>query len=105
MPLIRTNTLKDTLYAVSQLDRPDPCIYSITDGKWKWYDYRLFDLQNDPRERYDVYADNKEIAEFLEARLNEIVSFRQIFLNNQTRLKKERMNADLKEKLKSLGYL
>ena len=105
MPLIRDNNLKDELYIVSQLDRPEYNIASIRKGKWKWYDYQLFDLLKDPEEKYNVYVDNKQIAASLESKLKEIVDFSKISYTKSNKIKKEEMSTDLEEQLKSLGYL
>lgn len=103
MSLIKREVTTE-LFSVSQIDS-DLSISSIRTNKWKWYDGMLFDLENDFGETMDVAEDNKEIAEFLKNKLNEIINSNKFINVEGQKAEKVEINKELKEQLKALGYL
>jgi len=107
--LIKGEKFEETLFALSQKDLVGYPSSSLRTNRWKWHeDYEerlLFNLENDPLEERDVSSENKEIVEFLENKLNEIINSKEFSRVVNEDIEKVHIDDDLQEQLRSLGYL
>jgi arylsulfatase A-like enzyme len=92
------------IFSISQRDmletyRSD--FWSITDGRWKLYRGRLFDLAEDPAEIRDVSNSLPEIKATFRRRALRLLPP----LSERRMIEPAKMSEELKKKLKALGYL
>jgi arylsulfatase A-like enzyme len=104
VPLMKGRPPKKPVLAISQRDMQttyDPAYWSVMTRKWKLYDNRLYNLLQDPGEMKDVSAANPDLKKELE---NYALRY---LKRKKTKFppKKITLDRDLKEKLKTLGYL
>lgn len=83
-------------WAISQMDGRDSS--SIRNQDWKLWDERLFDLEQDPDETWDVAFQHRDVAEALEQRRDEALA--EAAEGEAVELPPEEV-----ERLKALGYL
>lgn len=92
-------------FLISQRDHPDeytdPRYWAILSGKWKLYDDRLYDLENDPGERTDVSGQHPELKESLATTALKFMSEKP----GELQRTRSEMDEELKKRLKSLGYI
>jgi arylsulfatase A-like enzyme/Tfp pilus assembly protein PilF len=62
----------------------------------------LFDLENDPRERYNLFAENRAMASECKRRLDEIVT---AFTRKQPQKDPPKLSEEALNKLRALGYI
>lgn len=104
LPLARGKRPKEPLYAVSQRDMLETYpsgFWSITDGKWKLFDAKLFDLENDPQEKTDVSAAHPDLKLKLRRRVLRMMGKSRV----EALQEKAKVDEALKERLRSLGYI
>jgi arylsulfatase A-like enzyme len=73
---------------------------AIRTPEWKLYDRSLFHLATDPGEKHDVAKDNVDVFRALRERMKEIASSRPA-----PRARTAAPDEDLRERLRSLGYV
>ena len=103
--LIRGKEREKGIFLISQRDRPheytDPRYWTIISDRWKVYDNRLYDLENDPDERIDVSAQHEELKE-------NVIKIALGFMSKKPgefQKTKSIMDEELKQRLRSLGYI
>lgn len=104
VPPMRGRRLPEPLFSISQRDMLETYrseFWSITDGTWKLYNGRLYDLASDPREMRDVSASQPEIKDRFRRRALRMLPP----ANLRERLEPAKMSPGLIERLKALGYL
>jgi arylsulfatase A-like enzyme len=103
--IIKGKKKEKGIFLISQRDHPheyaDPRYWAIISDGWKVYDDRLYDLENDPGERLDVSDQHEELKETLVKMALEYMSGKP----GQHKKTKSEMDEDLKNRLKSLGYI
>jgi arylsulfatase A-like enzyme len=92
-------------FLISQRDHPDeyadPRYWAIVSDKWKLYDDRLYDLENDPGERTDVSGQHRELKESLAMTALKFMSEKP----GEHQKARSEMDEELIKRLKSLGYI
>jgi arylsulfatase A-like enzyme len=93
--------------AYLELHPPNPALRALVSDRWKLvlasHDRaELYDLRSDPGERRDVAADNRKVAELLEARFNDW--FRSLPEPPEAGDFSSRDQKDI-EKLRAIGYV
>ena len=73
---------------------------AVRTDRWKWYEGRLYDLENDPGERRDVASLHPEVEHDLEGRLMASLRSREIAAATPVS-----MPVAVAEQLRALGYL
>ena len=103
-PLIRGKIKKMELFAISQRDMLEtfnPSYWSIMNEKWKLYDSKLYDLENDPQELIDQSVSHKALKSMLWEQAERFLRQTPVHTSGE----KVKLSDELKEKLKSLGYI
>jgi arylsulfatase A-like enzyme len=102
-PLIQGKTDNLELLAISQRDMREtkPEFWSIMNEKWKLYNGKLYDLENDPQELIDQSADHADLKAMLWKHAEDYLEKDPVQTSNE----KVKLSDGLKEKLKSLGYI
>jgi arylsulfatase A-like enzyme len=89
---------------------------AVIDGRWKlihtgkvWredlHDYELFDLEQDPEERLNLYGHNPVVAQYLKRRLNGwALAQKKLFALGKEDIEKTLTEKEIEE-LKALGYI
>lgn len=104
VPLMKGIPPKKLIFAISQRDMKQTYVsayWSVMTQKWKLYDAKLFNLLNDPGELKDVSKSHEDLKTNLQ-------KYALIYLkrkNEKSPAKKVVLDDELREKLKSLGYL
>ena len=104
VPLIKGVPPKKLVFAISQRDMKQtyvPAYWSVMTPKWKLYNAKLFDLLNDPGELTDVAKTHEDLKTSLQ-------KYALKYLKRKSKkfpVKKVVLDDELREKLKSLGYL
>jgi arylsulfatase A-like enzyme len=73
---------------------------AIRTRKWKLYDSKLFDLENDPSELKDVSSEYPEVMKILSQKLDEILASSETQISGRT----IELDEETKEQLEALGY-
>lgn len=105
LPLMKGRRLKEDIVVISQLDAPEtfvPMAWTIIYRKWKLYNLKLYNLITDPVELIDLARENKDLVKKLNRYTTDYLNRN---MPGTTSSKKVKLDKDLKEKLKSLGYV
>jgi arylsulfatase A-like enzyme len=86
-------------WAVAGIDG-SPRAAAVRTRHWKWYDGRLYDLEHDPRETRDTAERHPDVERDLAGKLVAILRSREFAPTTWVD-----STADLKEELKTLGYV
>jgi arylsulfatase A-like enzyme len=95
---------KKPVFAISQRDMQQTYVsayWSIMTRKWKLYDSKLYDLLNDPGELKDISISHEDLK-------TNLLKYALKYLKRKSEkfpVKKVVLDDELREKLKSLGYL
>ena len=102
---IRGKKEKAGRFLFAQRDHPqeytDPRFWAIMNQRWKLYNDRLFDLENDPSEKMDVSEDYQELKKSL---AKAALDFMAAEPGNFDKAK-IKLDEELKKRLRSLGYI
>jgi len=105
VPLLLGDNNAGERFIIAQMDRPDnfadPENWALVTDRWKIYKDALYDLKNDPGEMIDFSSEYPELKESLKRVALEYMTERL----SKVREKKIELDDELKEKLKSLGYI
>lgn len=104
VPLIKGIPPKKPVFAISQRDMQQTYVsayWSVMTRKWKLYDAKLYDILNDPGELKDIAAAHEELKTSLQKYALKYMKRR----DKKFTGKKITLDDELREKLKSLGYL
>lgn len=104
VPLMKGKEPKKPVFAISQRDMPEtyvPAYWSVMTRRWKLYNAKLYDLSNDPGELKDVAGTHEELKTSLQKYARKYIKRK----NEKLPVKKVILDDELREKLKSLGYL
>jgi len=104
VPLMKGIPPKKLVFTISQRDMQktyDSAYWSVTTRKWKLYDSKLYDLLNDPGELKDIAGSHEDLKTNLQKYALKYIKRK----NEKFPVKKVILDDDLREKLKSLGYL
>jgi arylsulfatase A-like enzyme len=104
VPLIKGIPPKKLVFAISQRDMKQtyvPAYWSVMTQKWKLYNAKLFDLFNDPGELEDVSKSHEDLKTSLQKYALKYLKRK----SEKFPVKKVVLDDELREKLKSLGYL
>lgn len=102
--LIKGIPPKKVVFAISQRDMQQTYVsdyWSVMTRKWKLYNAKLFNLLNDPGELKDVSKSHKDLKTSLQKYAIKYIRRK----NEKFPVKKVVLDNELREKLKSLGYL
>ena len=92
----------EPLVAVARVDqKSENPAEAVRTGRWKWSAGELFDLANDPGERFDVLLDNVGLAAALEGHLEAIRER----MAGRAEAEVIELDAGTVEELEALGYL
>lgn len=95
---------KKLVFAISQRDMQQTYVspyWSVMTRKWKLYDAKLYDLLNDPAELKDIARTHEDLKTSLQKYALKYIKRR----DKKFSAKKVVLDDNLREKLKSLGYL
>jgi arylsulfatase A-like enzyme len=104
VPLMKGIPPKKLVFAISQRDMQKTSVsayWSVMTRKWKLYDAKLFNLLNDPGELKDVSRSHEDLKTNLQKYALKYIKRK----NKKFTAKKVTLDDELREKLKSLGYL
>jgi len=104
VPLMKGMPPKKPVFAISQRDMPQAYVsayWSVMTRKWKLYDAKLYDLLNDPGELKDVAGAHEDLKTSLQKYALKYIKR----ISKKFHVKKVVLDDELREKLKSLGYL
>jgi arylsulfatase A-like enzyme len=104
VPLMKGIPPKKLVFAISQRDMQKTSVsayWSVMTRKWKLYDAKLFNLLNDPGELKDVSKSHEDLKTNLQKYALKYIKRK----NKKFTAKKVTLDDELREKLKSLGYL
>jgi len=73
---------------------------AVSTSRWKWYEGRLFDLAEDPRETHDVVSLHPDVERDLSGRLLAMMRSRETAMTTPVQVQ-----ADVQEQLRALGYV
>jgi arylsulfatase A-like enzyme len=104
VPLMKGIPPKKPVFAISQRDMQQTYVsayWSIMTRKWKLYDSKLYDLLNDPGELKDIAGSHEDLKTNLQKYALKYIKRKKAKIS----AKKVTLDDELREKLKSLGYL
>jgi arylsulfatase A-like enzyme len=104
VPLMKGIPPKKLIFVISQRDMQQTYVsayWSVMTRKWKLYDSKLYDLLNDPGELKDIAGTHEDLKTSMQKYVLKYIRRK----NEKFPLKKVVLDDELREKLKSLGYL